>query len=133
MPTVHIEANVSPGELLKAVDALDASELDSFVAEVLALQARRRAPSLPPDEADLLVRINEGLPDELRARYDALHAKQEAEALTPEEHEELLRVIARVEDLQAERVENLARLARLRGVTLAALMDSLGIQGPRDD
>ena len=130
MPTVHIEANLSTGELLEAVDALNPAELDQFVAEVLALRARRRAPSLPPDEAELLLRINQGLPDAVRARYEELHARQDAGTLEPEEHEELLRIITGMEDLQAQRAEDLARLAQLRGVTLSGLLDSLGIQAP---
>lgn len=124
MATIVLQAHVSPDELLKAVDQMSPTELEQFVANVLALRARRRAPGLLPEEAELLLKINQGIPTEIRAPYEALIAKREAETLTTEEHEELLRTVAQVEALQAERVEHLARLARL-----GVLMDSLGIRG----
>lgn len=133
MPTIHLEAQVSPGELIAAVDQLGTAELDGFLSQVLALWARRRAPSLPAEQADLLVQINRGLPPELLGRLDKLDAKREAEALTPDEHAELIQLVARVETLEAERVENLSRLAALRGVSLSTLMHDLGLKPPDHD
>jgi hypothetical protein len=133
MPTIHLEAQVSPDELLKAVDQLGLADLDRFVSHVLALLARRRGPSLPAEEADLLLEINRGIPAEVRARLDELDARREAETLTPAEHEELLSLIARVEELEGRRVERLSRLAQLRGVSLSALMDTLGIHSPNHE
>jgi hypothetical protein len=132
MPTIHLDAQVSSEELLSAVDQLGTAELDRFVSGVLALLARRKAPSLPPEEAALLVQINQGLPAELRDRLERLGEKRESETLTPDEHAELLPLVAHLEDLQVQRVEKLSRLARLRGMSLAALMDDLGIQPPDD-
>ncbi len=127
MPTIHLEAQVSPDELLTAVDQLGMADLDRFVSHVIALLARRRGPGLPAEEADLLLQINRGIPAELRARLDELDVRREAEMLTPGEHEELRSLIARVEELEGQRVERLSRLAQLRGVSLSALMDTLGI------
>ena len=84
MPTLHVEAEVSPDELLQAVDQLSMADLERFVSRVLALRARRVAPSLPPEEAALLVQINRGLPAELRARLRLLNERSEDEALTPD-------------------------------------------------
>jgi hypothetical protein len=130
MPTIHIEAQVSPSELIEAVDQLGTAELEGFLSQVLALRARRRAPSLPAEQADLLLQINRGLPAELRARLDELEAKREAEALTSDEHAELLRLVASLESLEVQRIEKLARLASLRGVSLPALMQDLGLKPP---
>lgn len=132
MPTIHLEANVSPSELLDAVEQLGTSELDRFVSQVLALHARRKAPSVPPDETSLLLEINRGLPPELRARLEQLGEKRENEALTADEHDELLRLVTQVEELDVRRIENLSRLAQLRGLSLGALMDRLGISPPGD-
>ncbi len=132
MPTLHVEAQVSPEELLQAVDQLGMADLERFVSRVLALRARRAAPSLPPEEAALLVQINRGLPAALRARLGTLNEKREDEALTPDEHAELLGLVAQVQALEVERIESLSRLARLRGVSLTALMDELGIRPPDD-
>jgi hypothetical protein len=80
-----------------------------------------------------LLQINRGLPNDLRGRLEQLDAKREAEALTPDEHAELIRLVDRVEELEGQRVENLARLALLRGVSLATLMHDLGLEPPDHD
>jgi hypothetical protein len=132
MPTLYVEAQVSPDELLQAVEQLGTPDLEQFVARVLALRARRAAPSLPPDEAALLFQINLGLPSEVRDRLALLNEKSEDEALTAAEHAELLGLVAQVEALEVKRIEHLSLLANLRGVSLTSLMDDLGIR-PQDD
>ena len=130
MPTLHVETHVSSDELLQAVDQLDTADLEQFVSRVLALRARRAAPSVSPEAAALLLQINRGLPAEMRDRLGQLNEKSEDEALTPDEHTELLGLVARTEAFEVERIENLSRLAHLRGVSLTALMDELGIRPP---
>lgn len=127
MAMIRVEAQVAAEDLLKAVEQLDPSELERFVAQVIALRAQQRGASLPAAEADLLTRINQGLPTEIQRRYDELLTKRRAERLSPEEHAELLRLTDQVEEGEAERVQHLAQLAQLRGVTLARLIDQLGL------
>lgn len=119
-------------DLLDAAEDLSQPELDSFLKRALALRARRAAPALGDREAELLIRINRGLPPEIRERYSTLRAGAAAGTLTPAEHAELLRCIDEVELYQADRVELMIELARQRGSTLAALMQDLGIR-PRLD
>lgn len=128
MPTIHLEAQVSPEDLLRAADQLGPAELERFASQILTLLAHRRAPSLSPDETRLLQAINEGVPTALRDRYGALIARRREGTLTPEEYAELLRLTDEVEALDVQRVEHLDQLARLRGVSLKAVMDSLGIR-----
>ncbi len=125
---MHIEVQLSKDELLQAVQQLDTPDLEQFVAEVVLIQGRRRAPSLSRAETELLLKINEGVPDEIHRRYKALNAKRRANTLQAGEHEELLRLVQQVEQIQVERVECLVELAQLRDVGLTALMQSLGIQ-----
>lgn len=127
MTVIKIEARVPSDELIKAVEQLDAPELERFVAQVLALQARRKAPALPGPEAELLQRINRGLPTDVQRRYSELISRRQSGRLTPEEHRELLRLTEQVERVDAERAADLAALARLRGVPLAALLGDLGL------
>ena len=129
MPTIHLEAQVSADELLDAVEQLAPPELDRFMSKVLALFARSKGPSLPPEEADLLLQINRDLPADLRARLRVLNEKREDGALTEEEHAELLRLNEAVEAFDVERLSNLSRLAQIRGVPLRELLDKLGIRG----
>lgn len=121
---------MSSEELLKAVDQLSPLDLEQFVSQVLVLQAQRKAPSLPQAEAQLLLRINQGIPSNIQKRYDELIGKRRAEMLTLTEHSELLRLSEQVENLEAQRVEYLIELARLRKTSLVTLMEDLGIQTP---
>ena len=91
------------------------------------------ATAIPPTsqtEADLLLKINEGLPAPMRQRYTELIARRQAETLTDAEYAELLELTQQVEAYQALRVAYLAALAQLRKVPLATLADSLGIKAP---
>jgi hypothetical protein len=121
---------VSLDELLKGVAQLDTPELERFVSQVLTLRAKRIAPCLPGEEAGLLEKINQGLPPDVQRRYGELTAKRRAETLTPEEHQELLALIDRIEQADAERVQALTELARLRNVSVTTLMAELGIRPP---
>jgi hypothetical protein len=132
MPTIQVEAQVSGNDLLAAARQLDPAEFDRFMAAVLDLRAERHAPRLPAAEADLLLRINAGLPDDVRRRSDELAAKRRGGTLTPDEHAELLQMTDDVERRQADRVAALTELARLRGVSLATVMAQLGIRAPAD-
>jgi len=79
-------------------------------------------------ESELLLAINRGLPAETARQYRILMDRRRSGALSPEEHQELLRLTDRAEQLQAERIEHLAELSRLRGKPLGALMEELGIR-----
>lgn len=130
MPVVQVEAQLPTDELLRAVGQLNQSDLEQFVSQVIALRARRQASGLPRIESELLLKVNEGVPSDIQARYSELIAKRQAETLTPDEYEELLRLTRQVEKLEVRRVEYLAELARLRGTSLTALMEDLGIRPP---
>jgi hypothetical protein len=130
MPVVQVEANLSLDQLVRVVEQLSRPDLDVFVPRVIALRAQRQTPTLSQTEADLLLRINEGLPVPMRQRYAELIARRQAETLTDAEYNELLQLTQQVEAHQARRVGYLAVLAQLRKVPLAALADSLGIQEP---
>jgi sulfur carrier protein ThiS len=130
MATVHIETQITLEDLLKAVGQLSMTDLERFAAQVLRLQAQRKAVSLPAREAELLVAINQGFPAAWRARYQALQVKLQAEGLSPEEEQEFFDLITRREKWQAQRLEALAELARLRNTTLRGVMKQLGIHSP---
>src|SRR4030095_14318279 len=79
-------------------------------------------------ESELLLAINRGLSAEVSDRYGILMNRRRAGTLTTEEHQELLSLTDEAELLQAERIEQLAELAQLRGKPLGALMDELRIR-----
>ncbi len=85
---------------------------------------------LSDTESELLMKINEGVPDTVQRRYDELIAKRRKESLTPEEYSELLELTDQMELLDARRLASLAELARIRNKPLTLLMNELGIGPP---
>jgi hypothetical protein len=128
MATLQITSQVSTDELLHSVASLPAAELEQFVARVLALRARLKAPSIPEQEAKLLSRINAGLPAPQQQRFAELDQKRQDETLTANEHQELLALNDQMEQQNVERMQNLSKLAQLRQVPLTTLMQDLGIR-----
>ena len=130
MPKVQLKPSIELDfeEVLNGVAQLKANELEQFADQVLALRARRRAPALPKAEADLLQKINQGLPAEQWHRYEQLNDKLHEETITPEEHGEFLELVDRIELADAERVGHLTELANLRGVSFDSLVDQLGLR-----
>lgn len=130
MPVIHVEAQISPEELLAAAGQLSLPDMDHFVAKLLALHAKRCAPSLPTEEAELLKAINTGIPSNMHDRYDTLVERRRAGTLTADEHAELVNLTEELENADAARLSHVASLARLRGVSLNVLLSSLGIKAP---
>jgi hypothetical protein len=130
MATINIQAEVSVDILLKAVEQLNETELRQFASQALALNAKRMAPSVMQEEAELLLHINARLPEDVQRRYDELIAKRDAGTLGHEEHEELLRLTKQVEAFDVARVAALSKLASRRGMTLSALKRQLEIASP---
>ncbi len=128
MSKVKVEVQLSLDELFKAVEQLNKTDLERFLSQIIVLIAQRQAFNLPQSEAELLLKINQSIPSDTQKYYNELILKRYAEKLTNDEHRELLHLTEQIEKLQAQRIEYLADLARLRGITLSTLMENLGIQ-----
>lgn len=129
MNTVPIE--ISTEQLLQAVERLPADELAAFTERVNALRARRQAARLSEDETALLLQINRAsLEPAQQVRFYELVAKRQAETISAAELQELIQLTDLSEQHAVERLQALGNLARLRGTTVPALMDSLGIRPP---
>ena len=130
MPKVQVVSQVDLefDEVIKGVERLETDELEEFLPRVLTIRAQRRAPSLPQEEAELLQKINQGVPIEVRSRYDELHEKMLDETLTPDEQLEFINLSDQIEFADAERLKHLILLAQLRNVTVDALMDQLELR-----
>jgi hypothetical protein len=112
-------------DILTGISELDTKDLENFMQKIGHLIARRKVASMPERESQLLMRINKAIPATLQKRYEDLLAKNRAESITPIEHEELLKVIDKVEIKNAERLENLIELSRIRNISLDLLMRQL--------
>lgn len=123
-------AKFSTEQILSAVAQLSLPEIKLVFDRMLTLQAERKASHLSAEESDLLTRINQSQSLQLRARISQLRAKRESDSISDEEYEELTRLTDQTEELHAERMAAMVELAKLRGVSLPALMEQLGIEFP---
>lgn len=132
MATVQIESkiNLDIEQLLTGVAQLDTPELEQFLAGVSLLLSHRKAESSADLEADLLQKINQGLPADVQQRYDTLRAKLQNETITEAEHQELLTLVDVVEQTDTERLDHLIALSQLRQVSLDDLLKQLEIRQP---
>ncbi len=130
MPKVQLKSRIEVDfeEVFNGLAQLKTNELEQFAERLLALQVRRRAQALPKAEADLLQKINQGLPAEQWQQYERLNDKLHEETITPDEHSEFLRLVDLIELADAERIGHLIELAKLRGISLDSLMDQLGLR-----
>ena len=132
MTAIHVKSEVKIDfeQLLDGVTQLDTPALEHLLSQVSLVLARRKAPSLSRQESLLLQKINHSLPVTTQQRYDELRAKLHSETIAADEYQELLGLIDEVELADANRLQALIELAHLRNVSLAEVMDQLGIHPP---
>ena len=119
--------SLSFSELVDTTVNLQTSEFDNFLREVHTKRAQTHKLALSNEESELLKKIYRKQPDSVLRRLTALSEKNSVGLLTNEEHEELIGLVEIIENHDAERMEDLASLALLRGVTLRGLMEQLGL------
>jgi hypothetical protein len=124
MPTIQIETE----QLLNAALQMPQEEFEQFLAKLLSIKARERAPVLSERESELLLKINEGLSPTDAKRMKELIAKRQSYTITEAELQELIHLTDEAERLNVERLKHLIELAHLRNVTLDQLMDQLGLR-----
>jgi hypothetical protein len=106
-------------------------------ARLLAFAEALLTEGLVPNERDLVhqavedaalqQRLQHAFPDSLRQRLRELTRKSEEEALAPDERTEYIALATRREEADAERLHVVLRLAQLRGVPPAQLLEEFGI------
>lgn len=133
MPTLKIEAQISAIDLVQAIEQLSQTELEQFVEQVLQVKAQRIAPSLSINESELLIKINQDLPQELRHLYQTLIEKRNQENLIEAEYQQLLELTEEVEKYQAQRLEYLTQLAQIRQLSLTNLIAQMGLKPINND
>lgn len=130
MPVVQLTAELSSEQLLRAVTQLPQNEFTKFLKQITALHPPKEDYRLSREESELLLKINQGIPEKTRQRYHELIEKRQDETLVPDEYEELLVLTDQIETCDAKRIEYLADLAHIRNIPLTVLMDELGIHPP---
>lgn len=129
MTTIQVQTQLPLKTLLRSLAQLNLNELQAVSKQTALLRARRAAPSLPEEEAQLLLKINQGvIPQNTRIQCAALTKKSRQGHISKQEQIELNALVDEIELLNAERIGYLAELSQLRQVSLPALMDKLEIQ-----
>lgn len=118
---------LTSAELLDNASRLEDKELEQFVSKVLVLRAQRKGPALSRKEATLLKRINRSLPEAQLQRFQELLATRERRPLSDPEQQDLLALIEQIEQMDADRMKWLSELAQVRGLSLRAVMEQLGL------
>lgn len=130
MAVYKIEAQVDTKELLKAVEQMSQTDFEAFVIQVLKLRAQRQVKSISLSESELILKINQSIPDKIQQQFNNLIEKQRSMTLTDAEQEKLIQLTDKIENLDAKRIEYLAQLAQLRQQSLAEVMQDLNIYPP---
>jgi hypothetical protein len=90
--------------------------------------AVRRASGLPTRETELLLRLQTLFQPEQTQEYQALIRQSDAGVLSQSDRERLLTLLEQRDHQNAERLEIVAELAGLRGVSIREMMAGLGIR-----
>jgi tRNA A37 N6-isopentenylltransferase MiaA len=133
MATITLELTPELEQQLRDEAAKQGLDPNHYIVNALKERLRpvpRDVSRLSKAEADLLQNINLGLPPEMWEHYHALLAKRRAETLTPEEQATLIEISDQIEQANARRIQYLIELASLRGTSLEAVMQELGIEAP---
>ena len=129
--TTRVEAIYEDG-VLKLPGPLDLEDRTRVQVTIETAESYRIEP--PPNlgavEADLLQKINVGLPAELWERYRGLLEMRRSGTLNEKDQAALVALSDRIEEASARRGEHLLALAHLRRVSLEALMHDLRITAP---
>ncbi|MEQ1743831.1 MAG: hypothetical protein ABMA02_00255 [Saprospiraceae bacterium] len=107
---------------------LPLSELEVLAQEVHAAIQQKKNLGPVQTEARLIHQINTTvLGATSRARYLELAEKLEDDSITEMEHREFMQLVGKDERLRNKRVKLLIELAQIRHVSLAKLMETLGL------
>lgn len=129
MPSIQVDTE----QLLQAAAQLPRFEFEKFLTKLHALRRQADVPHLSQRESELLRQINQSLPQPTQKRYEALRKRRRNSSLTAAEEREFLALTKQREQFDVERLQSLAELARLRDITLPALLQQLGIQTPEPE
>lgn len=100
-------------------------ELQTFLE-----QKTQRSKTQKEQEADLLLKINDGLNTELQEKYLELSQKSVDGNLTISEHQEFLVLIEKAEEKAVHRLRYLIELSKLWNISLDETMNRLQISNP---
>ncbi len=127
MPSINVEVQLSSEQLLQAVEQLTQPNLEQFLSQLVILHTHKKAARLLKNEAKVFLKAYQD-PIIDNHNYEKLIDKPEVETLTKEEYQALLYLGEQIDKLQAQRIEYMAELAKIHGISLTQLMENLGLE-----
>jgi hypothetical protein len=76
MPKIKLEAQLSQDDLFQAVKQLTVTELEEFTQNVITFRAKQITANSSEKEANLLLKINQDLDDNIKQSYQILIKKK---------------------------------------------------------
>jgi ribosome-interacting GTPase 1 len=128
MSTVRVEVQLSSEQLFKAVEQLNQPELEEFVSKLVILYTHKKASTLLKEETELFLRMHQGITIDSNTTCEKFIDLKKIASLSQEEYKALLYLSEKIDRMQAERIEYMAELAKLRGISLTKLMEDIGLQ-----
>ena len=125
--------NLSSKQILDAVKVMPNKEFEEFFEKVLLIRANSQAINPRSNEAELLKKIYRKFSPEKLARFRFLKEKHQAGELSETEYAELAVLADSLEEFHAQRMKNLVKLSKMRGLSLEETMRQLGINLPDYD
>ncbi len=126
MPSINVEVQLSSEQLLEAVEQLTQLNLEQFLSQIVILHTHKKAAWLLKNEAQLFLQPHQNIIIDNNSS-EKLIDKKEVEILTKEEYHALLSLGEQIDKLQAQRIEYMAELAKIHGISLTKLMENLGL------
>lgn len=120
-------------EILEAMKHLDPVDIEQIYRHVARIRASTPENEEMRIEAELLRTILRRRPREFQRRYRELIEKRRSEMLSTDEIPELRKLTNEAELFNVRRVEAIGQLAQIRGTTMPALMEELGIRPPASE
>lgn len=125
--------NLSSKQILDAVKDLPNKEFEKFFNKVLIIRANSQAKNPRSNEAEILKKIYRKFSEEKLAQIRILKQKRQTEELNETEYAELAALTDSLEEFHANRMKNVVKLAKMRGLSLEEVLQQLGINLPDYD
>jgi hypothetical protein len=130
MTTIQLELTPDLEQKLRGEAAKQGVDPSHYILNALVerLNSSSDADVPPNPEVELLQKINVALPEMDWEYYHSLIAKRQAETITSNELDTLVSISDRLEIANAQRIQHLIELAKLRGKSLEGVMEDLGVK-----
>jgi len=111
-----------------SLSQFELAQLDELLQQIIQLRAEKIDSETPKTEEELIRKIDEGLPEEIQARFKFLCQKQEDETITEEEHQELEKLIPITEQHTVRRLKYLMEYSKLTNIPFDEVLLKLDIK-----